>query len=69
MGCCKSKQFNYFKNDKKLEFTDKKTQVSRLVAVLTNVESEIDKLKRGVMTFNLRISGTPRVLGSGTLCS
>jgi hypothetical protein len=45
MGCFKSKTQNYFKKDIKIEYADKRSQITRLYQLLLNIDEQILNLK------------------------
>jgi hypothetical protein len=45
MGCLKSKTQNYFKKDIKIEFADKRSQITRLYQLLIIIDEQILNLK------------------------
>ena len=50
MGCFKSKTLNYFKKDIKIEFADKRSQITRLYELLKTIDKQILKLKDKPLT-------------------
>lgn len=45
MGCFKSKTQNYFKKDIKIEYADKRSQITRLYQLLLKIDEQILNLK------------------------
>lgn len=48
MGCCKSRALNYFNKNLKIEFADKRSQISRLHDILKRIMHEIERLETQV---------------------